>query len=612
MNLSLHQSEIVKCGNGAVLVKAGPGSGKTRVVIERIKYLLHSNPNVNILALTFSNMAANEMKNRVEEDDEIEDKVSNVTIGTLHSFCMDIIQKNYSMLGFSFEPMIFENNNDRKKILVEIITENPKFRDAFHQSALEKNTTIEKRIGDCLNYISELKKKFIFPEKYDEDDLFKELYSEYCETLLAQNAMDFDDILYYAYKLFSENPNITNMYNKIYKYYFVDEAQDLNIAQYMVIKTLCNPKSNLNIMMVGDENQSIYAFNGSDSNIMTKLYVDDYSPTIFELYENFRSAKSIVRYANTLEDAESETNFYYEGEMKFYSILNEDKESEWVVNNILSLKENGHPDIDHKLEYQDFCIIARNRYSLDTIANKLVERNIPFYFKQNNTGILFDSKMIRVYDICIRLIINPQDVLHKKELCDLLTIENSDHNVHELLQLSSLKELDNYIIMLEQEQDFGMVTKKLKKSIDSWDNSDEKEVILKDLDLFLEHWNNYIQQVDRDYRNISSFRTSISLGKTVKKSDQNGIALLTVHMSKGLQYEVVHVVGCSEGSFPDYRSLNNENDLIQEKNNMFVAVTRAKRLCYVTYPIYKNMPWGEIKMQRASRFISNQEIIKIN
>ena len=298
--------------------------------------------------------------------------------------------------------------------------------------------------------------------------------------------------------------------------------------------------------------------------------------------------------------------------MKFYSFLNEEKESNWVVNNILSLKENGHTDIDHKLEYQDFCIIARNRYSLDSIANKLSEKNIPFYFKQNNTGILFDSKMICIYDICIRLIINPQDILHKKELCDLLALEFHNKNIHELLQLSEYKELDKYIRMLEQEQDFGTVTKKLKKFVNELENDDEKELIIKDLDLFLEHWNNYIQQVDRDYRNISSFRTSISLGKTVKKSDQNGIALLTVHMSKGLQYEIVHVVGCADGSFPDYRSLNNESDLIQERNNMFVAVTRAKRLCYVTYPTYKIMPWGNTKFQRPSRFISDQEIIKVN
>lgn len=609
MRLSDNQKKIVDFDSGAILVKAGPGSGKTRVVIERIKKILNEKKNVNILALTFSNMAADEMKSRVEESEEIAAYTSNVTIGTLHSFCMEMLQKRYSLIGFEDEPTIFESDKDRKKILIDIFEKKREWKGALIRSAQKSKVSIDRKLEEYLTYISELKRQFIYPEMYNDNELFKGIYKEYCEDLFAQNALDFDDILFYSYKILSENPNVVKMYNKIYKYFFVDEAQDLNYSQYMVIKTLCDPELNPNIMMVGDENQSIYAFNGSNSDIMIKDFVKDYSPQIFELYENFRSAKSIVKYANKLEQTESETNFYYDGELKFYSFETRELESLWVVDNIKYLINKGHNDIDHKLDFSDFAIIARNRYLLDSIATVLENNNIPFYFKKNNSGLLLDSEMINVFDICIRLVINPKDIIHKKQLFAIINLNfDSALSVEELLGKSKYKFLYSYIKELENGISFDKVAKKLKKQIETDFKSDEKELIINDLNLYLKHWKKYTQQVDLENRTLSSFRSSISLGKTSDENNLSGVALLTVHMSKGLQYEVVNIIGCSEGTFPDYRSVNSEYELKQEKNNMFVAVTRAKRLCYISYAKRKMMPWGDLRNQYPSRFISAEII----
>ena len=160
--------------------------------------------------------------------------------------------------------------------------------------------------------IAEQKKRFVLPDMYEGNDNFQRIYKEYNDFLLEQNAIDFDDILMYAYKILTENPSVQKIYASLYKYVFVDESQDLNYAQYELIKALCG-NSIKNIMLVGDANQSIYGFNGSDSELMTVNFVEDFQPSIFELNENFRSSKKIVEYANRLENTDSMSNCYYEG-----------------------------------------------------------------------------------------------------------------------------------------------------------------------------------------------------------------------------------------------------------------------------------------------------------
>lgn len=591
IKLSDKQKEIVEYTDGPVLVKAGPGSGKTRVLIERIKRLICGQKRTKILALTFSNMAAEEMKERIQQDLSDNDLIENVTLGTIHSFCLDIVQTRGYLIGLPQNLMIFENIEDRKRVLKDLILNDPDFEE--QEKSKLKSTTF---LSNCLDLIAGYKKNFIFPDDTSISESNAKIYSKYNEALLFQGAIDFDDILFYAYRILSENNSIAKILTTQYKYICVDEAQDLNYAQYQVIKALCGD-SFKNIMIVGDANQSIYAFNGSDSSLMCEQFVNDFQPKIFLLNENFRSAKEIVKYANTLENSADYPNCYYDGELTFSSYHDEEKEAGAIYDKIQFLMENGHKDVEGNILYSDIAIIARNRYVFGEVEKILSDKNIPYYFKRSSTGIESESNVYKLFDLELRLLSNPRDIIHAKE-SEQLIIKMNNETLVNLVKRCVGKLCDDQLNLSPAIQE-----------INDWvENSnledDEKYMILNDGILWKQHWVKYTSQVERSNRTVTSFRNNVALGKTQSKEDENGVTLLTAHMSKGLQYEVVFVIGLSEGTFPDYRAVQAGGKAIeQEKNNMFVAVTRAKRLCYLSNAQYKTMPWGGIKAQTPSRFV---------
>lgn len=606
LNLTETQKRIVDFRQGAILVKAGPGSGKTRVLAERIKALLKENRRTKILALTFSNMAADEMKERILEDDEIADAAENVVVGTIHSFALDLVQQRGTLIGLPENLTLFENESDRKHMLREIFT-----NDVELKRVLSNQDKPDKYLSDCLGIISDLKKKFISSDSYDENESIKYLYGEYNKFLLSQSAMDFDDILFFAYRILVEVPEVQQLYASLYKYVFVDESQDLNFAQYELIKALCG-NTIKNIMLVGDSNQSIYGFNGSNSDIMTKIFVKDFQPVIIEMYENFRSAKRIVEFANKLENTESVSNYYYEGELKAYRCKDESAEALKVAAMIEELIKNGHPDVEKTLEYDDFAIIARNRYAFGELENIFDSKSIPYYFKKTAEGIETESEFMQVYDLVLRISSNPSDIIHMRELYNLLgkNYESSQHiSVEDLLIDSKYHSICEALMWIGD--DCFDIKKSLMVLQDEVEHNlmysdDEKYLILSDIALWMRHWMKYRGVVPAENRSLLSFRNCVALGKTQDSSKNKGISLLSAHMSKGLQFEVVFVIGLCEGTFPDYRAVNKGGkELEQEKNNMFVAVTRAKRLCYLLYPQNKKMPWGTSKWQKESRFLQN-------
>ena len=606
MKLSDKQQEIVNFCDGPILVQAGPGSGKTRVLIERIKHLLKTKKRCKILALTFSNLAADEMKIRLQEDYEVAELVENVNVGTIHSFCLDLVQKRGSLIGLFQDMTIFENSSDQIAILKDVF-----INDQHLYNILSQKEKQNEYLRNILQEISDKKKNFIEPELCADNELFSRVYKEYNQRLLMQNALDFDDILFYAYKILTENPSVVKLYTSFYKYICVDEAQDLNFAQYNVIKALCG-KEFKNIMLVGDSNQSIYAFNGSDSKLMTNNFVKDFSPCKFELNENFRSAKAIVRFADKLENYNSVSNYVYEGELKVNSYLDENSEAEAVANTIENLIQNGHKDIEGQITYDSFAIIARNKYVFKALEEKFKELKIPFYYKKTLSGIDNESDFMKVFDLITRVLLNSKDIIHMRELIKLVSNssqqyfeENADGVLNNILQNTVYSEFINYFEELKKEP--LALNKVLDNILDNITNNcddDEKYLIINDLDQWKQHWKKYTAQVYSENRKLLSFRNFLSLGKTQDVSTESGVSFLTAHMSKGLQFDAVFVVGLSEGTFPDYRAIRKGGtDLEQEKNNMYVAVTRAKRLCYLSYPQRKKMPWGDVKWQEPSRYI---------
>ena len=596
--LSSEQKKIVDTIDGSILVKAGPGSGKTRVVIERIKKLLKTKKRVRVLALTFSNLAADEMRERLEMDSSIKDSLSHVTIGTIHSFCLDLVQKHKSLIGLQHDLMLFEDSSERKLILKNIFLQDIQLK----QCLLQKKNP-DHILNDCLNKISELKRKFISPDTYS-DRKFAQIYEAYNDSLRDQNAIDFDDILFFAYRILNENPRVAKLYTSVYKYICVDEAQDLNSAQYEVLRALCGSEFK-NIMLVGDDKQSIYGFNGSDSSLMTKKFVSDFSPITYELNENYRSATSIIKFANTIDGSNiTAVNYKYEGELKAFSFIDERTEAKYIVDRICDLIKTGHKDIQGKLELENFAVIARNKYALNQLEEQLTERGIDYFFKRSSLGISNESDYMKMFDWGMRLFINPKDIVHLNKLKNKLQSVDIPFSSDIAIAQAELKKLfeDYQLCGISQSMDYWKDSAfDLDKALNCIEgqivsmNDEEHYLISNDIQQWRQHWKKYKNQISREYRSLSSFRSYVSLGKTQDTSNNTGISLLTAHMSKGLQYDVVFVIG-----------------LNQERNNFYVAVTRAKRLCYLTYPKKKKMPWGGERFQQESQFLNGLVIQNVS
>lgn len=608
MKLSQKQQQIVNHKEGALLVEAGPGSGKTRVLIERIKNLLFSNKRGKVLALTFSNLAADEMKNRLAEDRSFEEQIDRVTVGTIHSFCLDLVQSRGNLIGLNNDMVLFENEEDRRAVLKEVFMETLQLKD-FLASYQDKN----KMMQYILQLITEQKKNFVLSDDCTINEPFPLIYSEYNRKLLDQNAMDFDDILFFAYRILVENSSVVRMYNSLYRYICIDEAQDLNFAQYQIIRALCG-ETFCNVMMVGDANQSIYGFNGSDSDYMNKCFVADFSPIVYKLNENYRSARRIVKFANSLQHYDSVTNYVYDGELVATKLADEEREAKFIAARIEQLMRDGHPDVEGNISTERIAVIARNRYVFSHLEQELTDMSIPFFFKKNSTGIENESEYMKVFEVSIRILINKKDYIHLSQLKKIIGAFNND-GFDEADGMSILKTVLMYTpyesmlsaleILDKETLNFGNALNLLEANLSNFDD-DERYLVAMDILQWRKHWSKYCMFVPKENRTLTSFRNQISLGKTRETEDNSGISFLTAHMSKGLQFDVVFIMGLCEGTFPDYRAVKGgASQLSQEMNNMYVAVTRAKRLCYMTYPAKKQMPWGDIKDQLPSRYIKD-------
>ncbi|MDR1481582.1 MAG: ATP-dependent helicase [Synergistaceae bacterium] len=611
MKLSPKQKTIVEHIDGAILVNAGPGSGKTRVLTERVKHLLSVKKRVKVLALTFSNMAAEEMRSRLDTDREVGEAIERVTIGTIHSFCLDVIQSRGYLIGLRPDVSLFENETDRVAILRSIFTDESQLQVIL--SGKQKPDTF---LSTCLSIISEQKRNLISPELCEVEDSFPEIYQKYNDVLRTQNAMDFDDILFFAYRILAENLDVVRLYNSVYRYICIDESQDLNNAQYRVIQALCGTNFR-NIMMVGDANQSIYAFNGSSSSYMSQSFVRDFNPTVYTLDENFRSAKQIIQFANNLVGSQEDiSKYFYDGKVAISACANEAEEAQNVRVMLETLLANGHKDIENHLKYEDFAIIARNKYVFSQIERVFTERKIPFYYKKTRSGISFETDYMKAFDLILRLIMNPLDLFHRQLLFKLIpskfpmdTISSDIKQLIEVLLTSQnkfawLKSALPYL-SIDGVLNFDKALGSLKENMPSTSSDDDRYLLEEDINEWHKHWTKFKSHISSENRSLVSFRNAISLGKTQEIDGESGVVLLTAHMSKGLEFEVVFIIGLAEGTFPDYRAVNSGGEaLAQEKNNMYVAVTRAKRLCFLSYPKGKRMPWGDDKQQRPSRFIS--------
>lgn len=636
--LSDTQRKIVCHRDGPLLVNAGAGSGKTRVLTERIRYLLENKQgHYRILALTFTNKAADEMAERLKDVDNLKERTY---IGTLHKFCMQIICDRGSIIGISREPQIFDKVEDRKIVLRQVFASEPELKQ-IAKKKMSNEKEGKRFLGEVLEKLSKAKRVLRDPEYYERPSLgergrlFSCLYRKYNELLISQNALDYDDILFITYRILTQFPIIAEFYRRLYRYICVDEAQDLNYAQYSVIKSLCGTDFR-NLMLVGDPNQSIYGFNDSSSKFMLEDFVRDFDvpgENIITLTENYRSSINVVKAANCLEPLSIEGTLIIPGEVQAVSLADEGSEAQWVVQKIASIKSQGHPDVEN-LSWSDFAVLGRNRYVYKKIEEELKKANIPYHHKRSKDNIESESEFMRCFELGMHLIINPQNRLHLRRLLELTNYREINEFFREIndreyekgvdilchlsMKLKNFSCSDYFQILLRtwKELDkpflrFGYVLKSIIRDYilnSSKDEENKKALTLNDIKMWLDHWKCYVRQNASDQHNLSAFLNQVALGATFQSQDQ-GVALLTVHTSKGLEFDVVFIVGMYEGGFPDYRSLKGGAEMLkEEKHNAYVAITRSKRLVYITYPRKKLMPQGDLKTQQPSRFLKQIDI----
>lgn len=606
MNLSPKQQEIVSFGSGAILVKASAGSGKTRVLTERIKRLLGTTKR-KILAITFTNKAGEEMKERLGNLDDIKNRLF---VGTFHGFCQQVLENHGQMIGFADVPHIFEDESDRLKLIEQAIQQTPSYQRSYEKRDSKQQKEL---CFSALNFISEVKRRLL-----SEDELLKEnndedlllLYATYQDILSSQNAIDFDDLILLTYNLFIAHPKIASLYRRTYEYICIDEAQDLNYAQYQLLRSLTIDKHR-NVMMVGDQNQSIFAFNGSSAEYMTQMFVEDFQPEIFELKENYRSSKSVLLAAERIiPDSCDIVNTVIDGIFEIHKTEDEEKEAELIAVKIAELIKLGkHKDIEGNITYEKIAILGRNKYVFNHLIKVFDKKRMPYYFKITPGAIKFESKIMKIFDMAFRVKLNPQDTLHWYRLLDLC----NDHKAKNIQQLLKCLNDETYKKVLEvvtnlrdDGSNFKLHLDIFSKSIESTDDiaDDEKRMVINDIKDLLEHWHEYAKRTDN--RSLLQFKNSMALGKTHPLAQKNGITLSTVHTMKGQEYDIVFLMGMDDETFPDYRAVRNGGiDIVQEKNNAYVAITRSKRFLYVTWPAKRLMPWGDYKYRKISRFLEN-------
>ena len=615
VNLTPAQQEVVDHGDGALLVVAGPGSGKTRVLTERVRRLLgRPGEHFRVLALTFTNKAANEMVERLSGVPQIGERVF---IGTMHSFCVEVLANRGKSVGINGLPNIFERYSDRKQILLEAVMGDPDLRAEL--AAAGDNKAQSGQLDIWMKGISDYKNALIVAEM-TEDETMRRVYQLYDAAVRACGAVDFDDLLLLAYRLFEERPAVASFYRRQFRYICVDEAQDLNEAQYRVMCALCG-KDYFNVMMVGDPKQAIFTFNKADPKYLN-IFATDFRAKVIELKENFRSSQKVVAAARALSpDYVPQDEFPIVGEVAITRCEDEVAEANFVADRIEQLVAEGHPDVEGGVALERCAVLGRTKFVFTQLVETLKARKIEAYKKLSAGSVESGSDLVRQFELALRVLANPLDRLHIGLLVKEWRLGLRPEDVYQgrdTRTLTGMEVLD-FLISKTLSHD-AVAIHDVVKSL-QWTTSDFKlalgldrlaEVakglddaprsgVEQDIKEWKQHWDYYVRSEAGGSHTVGTFLSQVALG-TTQQPTQEGVALLTVHSAKGMEFDVVFVIGMCEGSFPDYRA-KRDAELEEERRNAFVAVTRSRRLLYLTYPAEKMMPWGDLRRQTSSRFL---------
>lgn len=622
--LNERQKEAVLATEGPVLVLAGAGSGKTTVLVNRIAYMIsekHIRP-WNILAITFTNKAAREMKDRIER--LLGDTAKDMWIGTFHSVCVRILRSCIDLLGYSRDFVIYDTA-DTKTVMKECLRE---------LDIDEKSFPVRNVLSIISNAKNDLMDAATFENVYKSDyrmSIIAKIYYRYQTKLRKNNAVDFDDIILNTVKILSENPDVLSKYQDKFQYILVDEYQDTNNSQYLLINLLA--QANRNLCVVGDDDQSIYKFRGANiGNILN--FEDDYSDVQkITLDQNYRSTQNILDAANSVISnnkgrmGKSLWTSNGDGNKVFvYTGTNEYDEARYIARQIKK-------HFDEQGSFSDCAILYRTNAQSRVIEEMLMRESVPYKVL---SGLRFyDRKEIKDIIAYLRVVYNPNDDVSLARIINEPKRKIGNATLEKARNIAREKETSLYDVISHADDypefktaikkllGFSEIIKSLIKLKDIVTIEDLTGRILNDTGYMpalvmedttesktrIENLGEFISVITEFEKNeetgntLGEFLENISLVSDIDGYDENedSAVLMTIHSAKGLEFPIVFLSGLEEGLFPGMRSMESDDDIEEERRLCYVAITRAKEQLYITKTISRTIH-GKTMPTTASRF----------
>lgn len=632
------QLEPVLHRDGPLMVIAGAGSGKTRVLTYRIAHLMQQGVDAfSILALTFTNKASREMKARIAElvgDGE----AKNLWMGTFHSVFARILRQEADKLGFPRDFTIYDTQ-DSNRLIASIIKEMRLDKDIY------KFKQIRNRISSFKNSLITVKAYHNNPDLQEADSMSRrprlgEIYKEYVERCFKAGAMDFDDLLLKTNELLNIHPQVLAKYQDRFRYILVDEYQDTNHSQYLIVRALSDKFQN--ICVVGDDAQSIYGFRGANINNILNFQKDYQDVKLYRLEQNYRSTKNIVNAANSIISHNKNkiekvvwTGNEEGSKIKVQRCITDADEGREVASQIFEFK------MQEQRQNKEFAILYRTNAQSRAIEDALRKRDIPYRIYGGLS--FYQRKEIKDLLAYLRLIINPKDEESLKRVINypargigqatldklIIGAKNHSFSLFETLQNASelnlslnagtLKKLEGFVnlilsLQIENQKSNAfeiaeIVTKKsglvleLKK-----DGTPEGVSKVENIEELLNGIRDFVEgqrEIADATGNLSEFLEDVALATDFdneKESDLDFVYLMTIHLSKGLEFPVVFIVGLEEDLFPSALSLSSRSELEEERRLFYVAMTRAEQKAVLTYTLSRYR-WGKLVDAEPSRFI---------
>ena len=632
-NLNENQLDAVMHKDGPALIIAGPGSGKTRVITSRIAWLINNEkiPIQEIAALTFTNKAANEMKNRIFHMLDIPPIKFLPNIGTFHSFCAYLIRENHNILNLDKSFAIY---------------------DSYDQTAVIKRTLDELNLDTkiykpriVLSIISNAKSKIQNPETYQKNistayaKNIYEIYKIYQQKLIQSNALDFDDLLMKTFEMLNSNQEISNIYQSKYKYLLIDEFQDTNLIQYSIAKLIAN-KTN-NIFVVGDPDQSIYSWRNADiTNILN--FKSDYNKSkIIYLNKNYRSSQNIIDASQSVisENATNYSRQITSVNEKGNLIISIESYDENEEAEIISREINSIISSD-KIQLKDIAIMYRTNAQSRAFEHYLSSLQIPyqlvggtrFYQRQEikdiiaylrlNLNLHDDTSLLRIINIPTRgigkstvdkiILYANQSNISVFDAATILSNINEDVEISKILSSGPKKNVKKFLNLItdinNKSKTFSVeeiITYIIDKTnyknylLGSLTNPEER---LENIEELVSSINNFESENEEDKINL--FLESVSLINDVDhlNDEQDKLTLITLHQSKGLEFDSVFLTGLEDGTLPHVLSFESDSEMEEERRLMYVGITRAKRRLYLSR-VFKRGGWGKSEVKEPSRFL---------